>query len=184
MAKSLSGEIAGRIPWQAERFGDRRPKKRIAKRVQHQRQRALGDVMLVVPDRELRDEASDRIEDRIERVPVPGEDHPCGQRSGALLAERVETLVDNDARVGLSGARTFNRIGDAAVDRVGDGFRKRALETSSRPEMVEKIGVSPANFAGDSLQGYGLWTLLEKQLARSSKCGRTAFFRAEACSSY
>ena len=49
----------------AERVGDRRAEQRIAERVQDQREGGLGDLMLLVADAQLRDEAADRIEDRV-----------------------------------------------------------------------------------------------------------------------
>ncbi len=72
VTEALRGKLARRIAGQAEGFGNRRPKQRIAERVQHQRQGALGDLLRIVPVGELGDEAADRFEDRISasRLPV------------------------------------------------------------------------------------------------------------------
>ena len=75
-------------------------------------QRAFGDVALLVADAELGDERPDRIEDRVERVAVAGEDHPGGERAGAFAVERVEGAVDDVAGVGFAGARAFDGFGD------------------------------------------------------------------------
>src|SRR5438270_8914351 len=64
MAKALRGELARRVARQAERLGDRRTEERIAERVQHQRQGAFRDVVRLIPHRELRDQATDRLEAR------------------------------------------------------------------------------------------------------------------------
>ena len=59
LAKPLRGKLARRVAGQPERIGDRRPEKRIAERAEDQRERALGDVMLLVADAELGHEAAD-----------------------------------------------------------------------------------------------------------------------------
>ena len=102
-------------------------------------------MMRVVADRELRDEAADRIEDRVQRIAVAGDDHPGGERPGALLAEGVEALVDDHPGIGLAGAGALDGFGDAAVDRVGDRLGELALKSRGRAEMVEQVGVGPAD---------------------------------------
>lgn len=120
VAKSLGGEFARGIIGQAERLSDRRSKERIAKRVQDQRQGALGDVMLFMADGQLGDERPDRIEDRVERVAIATQDHPRGECPRALLAEGIETLVDNDPCVGFSGPCALDRVRNALGDLFGN----------------------------------------------------------------
>ena len=79
-------------------------------------------------DAELGDEAVDRIEDRVQRVAVAGEDHPGGKRAGAFAAERVEGLIDDVAGVGLAGARAF------------DGFARWSVTESA----IDRASVAPA----------------------------------------
>ncbi len=113
MAQALSGKLAGSVARKIERFGDRRAEQRIAERVEHQRQGAFGNMMRLMSDRQLSDQAANRIQDRVQRIAVAGNDHPGGERAGAFLAERVEALVDDHARVALAGSGAFDRIGDA-----------------------------------------------------------------------
>ena len=49
--------------------------------------------------------------------------------------------------------------------------------------MVEQIGVGPADFGGDRLQGYRLRTIGNQQPARRIDRGRSAFFRAQSFAS-
>lgn len=120
VAKSLGGEFARGIIGQAERLSDRRSKERIAKRVQDQRQGALGDVMLFMADGQFGDERPDRIEDRVERVAIATQDHPRGECSRALLAEGIETLVDDDPCVGFSGPCALDGVRNALGDLFGN----------------------------------------------------------------
>lgn len=184
MAKTLGGKFACRIARKTERFGDWRPKKRIAKSVQDQGEGAFSDVVGFVADRELGDEPANGIQNGVEGIAIAGEDHPCGKCSGTFLAEGIETLIDDHARVRLSGAGPFDCIGDTAVDRIGDGFRKLALKSGGGPEMVEQVRMGPSDLAGDSLQRHGLRALFNEELARRAKRGGAAFFRGEAGSSY
>ena len=140
--------------------------------------------MLFMAGGELGDEPTDRIEDRVQSVAVAGEDHPRGERARALLAEGVETFVDDYSRVGLAGAGAFDRLGDAAVDRVRDRFRKLALEPGGRAEMVKEVGVRAANLRRHRLEGDALWALIKQQLSRRGEGGGAAFFRREARTSY
>src|SRR5690349_4648507 len=102
MAQTLRGEDSGCVAREAERLGNGRSEQRVTKCIQHERQRALGDVMSFMPDRELGDEPADRIENRVQRIAVPGEDHPGGERPGTFLAEGIETLVDDHPGVRLT----------------------------------------------------------------------------------
>jgi hypothetical protein len=184
VAKALGGELARRIAGKTERKRDFRAEERIAERIQHKREGAFGDVALVMANRKLRDEAVNRIEDRVQRVAVAAEDHPGGQRSGTLAPERVEALIDNHPRVGLTGACAFDCIGDALRDRIGDRAGELALEAGRLAEMVKQIGVSPADLGGDRLQGHGLRPLFNQQPARRGERRGAALFGTEAGSSY
>src|SRR3954447_24122426 len=90
LAQPIGGEIAGGVAGETQRLGDGCAKQRIAERIQDKRERALGNMMLLMTDSELRYQRAEGVEDRIERVPIAGEDHPGGERAGAFLAERVE----------------------------------------------------------------------------------------------
>ena len=140
--------------------------------------------MLLMADGKLGDEPADRIEDRVERVAIAGEDHPRGERTRPFLAERVEALVDDHPRVGFAGAGAFDSLGDAAVDRVRDRFGKFALEPGRRAEVMEKVGVGATDFRRHGLERDALRALVEQQFARRGKGGGAAFFRGEARSSY
>ena len=141
-------------------------------------------MMFVVTNRELRNQAADGIENRVERVPISREDHPCGQRSSALLAEGVETLIDDYPGVGLAGACPLHGLGDAAVHRIRYRFGKRSLKSRSGSEMVEQIGMSSADFSCHRFQSHGLGALFEQQLARRCKRCGAAFLGGKAGSFY
>src|SRR4051794_26153635 len=55
LAQPIGGEIAGGVAGKTQRLGDGCAKQRIAERIQDKRERALGDMMLLVSDGELRD---------------------------------------------------------------------------------------------------------------------------------
>lgn len=184
VAEARGGELARGIARKAERKRDLRAEKRIAEGVEHQRQGALGYLSFVVTDGELRDQAVDRVEDRVEGVAVARKDHPCGKRSGALAPESVEALVDDHPRVGFAGAGALDRFGDAAVDGVRNRLGKRSLEPGGGAEMMEEVGVSAADLGGDGFERHRLRALIDQQLARGAQRGGPAFFRAEARSSY
>src|SRR4051812_39091868 len=98
-------------------------------------------MMRFVADSELCDEAADRIENWVQRIAVAGDDHPGGERPGALLAECVEALVDDHPSIGLAGPRALDGVSDIGSDRVGDRSGKLALEAGGRAEMVEEVGM-------------------------------------------
>jgi hypothetical protein len=184
VAETLCSKVAGGIARQAERLGYRWSKKRIAEGIQNQGQRAFRHMMGLMANGELRDEAADGTENGVERITVAGQDHPCGERARAFLAECIETLIDDHPRVGLSGASPFDGIGNASVDRIGDRFCKLALKPGGGAKVVEQVRMSPSDLAGDRLQRHRLRALLDEKLARRTEgCGAT-FFRGEAGSSY
>ena len=110
------------------------------------------------------------MESRIgfERVAVAGEDHPRGERAGALAPEGVEGLVDDVARIGLAGTSLFDGVGDARGDRVGDRAGELGLEARRRAEMVEQVGMGAADLARDSLQRDRLRAVGQQQLRAAS----------------
>src|SRR6185437_8339918 len=72
VTKTLGGKFARGIARQTQGERDRWTQQRIAGRVQHQRQRTLGAVMLLVADTELGDQALDRVSDGVKRIAVAG----------------------------------------------------------------------------------------------------------------
>ena len=156
---------------------------RIAQGSEHQRERAFGDLMRLVPDGELGNEDPDRIEDRIERVTIAGEDHPRGKRPRTFPAERVEALVDDDPRVRLARPGALDGFGDARSDSVRDRFCKLPLKTRCRAEMMQQVGVRPPDLRGNGLQRHGLRTLGQKQPPSGLDRGGAAFFGAESLAS-
>ena len=169
---------------QRKSIGERRAEKRVAKRTQAEPQGRLRNLFFLMTDAQLRDEALDRVEDGIERIAVAGEDHPGCERTGAFAAERVEGHVDDVARVGFAGTRTLHRIGNAGDDRIRDGAGKLRLQARGRSEMMEQVGVGPADLGRNGFQRDRLRTLLEQKFARRGEGGGTAFFRGEARASY
>ena len=140
--------------------------------------------MLLVAHAQLGDESADRIEDRVERVAVAGQDHPRGQGARAFPVERVEGAVDDLAHVPFAGARAFDRLGDAAGDAIGDRSGELRLKPGGGSEMVEQVGVRAADLGSDRLQGHRLRTLLEQQLPRGLQRGGAAFLRVQAFTAY
>ena len=161
VAQPLSGEFACGIARETERFNDGQPEKRIPKSIEDEGEGTLGHVMGIMSEGELGDERADGVEDGVQCVPVAAEDHPRRERSCAFLAERIETLIDDHARVGFAGAGALDCLGDAAVDRVRDRLGKLALEARCRAEMVEEIGVCASDRRGHGLERDGLGALLD-----------------------
>ena len=140
-----AASFARGIARQPERLGDRRAEQRIAERVQHQRERALGDLMSSWPT--LSWATRPRIESRIgiERVAVAGEDHPGGERAGAFLpnASKVWSTM---TRASASPARARSTASAMlAVTESAIESGELGLKAGRRAEMVEQIGVGPAD---------------------------------------
>ncbi len=133
--------------------------------------RAFGYVMLLVADAQLGDEHADRVEDRVQRIAIAGQDHPGGQRSCAFPAEGVERAVDDLADVLLADARPLDRFGDSSRDPVGDRPCELGLKPCRRPEVMKQVGVRSPNFCRDRLQRDRLWPLVEQQHSRRFQCG-------------
>src|SRR3954452_23533369 len=69
LAQPIGGEVAGGVSGETQRLGHGCAKKGIAERAQDKRERALGDMRLLMTDGELRYQRAEGVEDRIERVP-------------------------------------------------------------------------------------------------------------------
>ena len=87
------------------------------------------------------------------------------------------------ASVSPARARSTGRA-MLAVTEFGDRARKLALKSGGRAEMMEQIGVGPADLRGDRLQASPPRAIGEQQLARGLERGGPAFFRAQAGPSY
>ena len=180
----LGCRLTSCIARQSERFGDGWTEEGVTERIQHQRERALGDVVGVMANRELRDETPDGVQYRVQRVPVAGKNHPGRERAGALAAKCVEALVDDKTRVGLAGTCALDRFGDPGVHGVRDRPSKLALEARSGAEVMKEVRVSAADLCRHRLQSHRLRPLVEQQLTRRSQRGGSAFFGGEARASY
>jgi len=102
MAEALRGEIARGVAGQAQGFRNGRAQQRISQSVQHEGKGALRNVVLFMTCGQMRDEAADRIEDRVKRITIACQDHPGGQRTGTFFAEGVKASVNDLSGVGLA----------------------------------------------------------------------------------
>ena len=183
-SKGVRRDPPSGVALQTKGTGDRLPQKSVAKRREYQPQGAFGNMMFLVADPELSDEAADGVQDGIERIAIPGQNHPGSERSRTLAIEGIERAVDDFADVPFAGACALHRLGDAAGDAMGDGQSELGLETGGRSEMVKQVGVGPADLRGDRLQRHGLWALVEQQLTRSFQRGGSALFGVQAFTAY
>ena len=143
--QQAADDLARLAAAEAERFGHFRAEQRIAHRDEDDPQGRLGDRPVLMAGAQMIDQLVDRLQYRIQRVAIAGEDHPGGERAGALLAERVEDAVDDLDRVGLVGAGALHRLLDAGADAIADQLGQRRLQARGRAEMVEQIGVGLAD---------------------------------------
>ena len=178
MAQPLGGKFARRVPGKAERFSDRRAEKRVAECVEHERQCAFGNVMILMADRQLGDEIADRIEDGVEGVTVAREDHPGRQCPGAFAAECIETLIHDHTRVGFARAGALDGLGNARGDGIGDRLGEFALQARSRAEMVKEVGVRSPDPGSNGLERYCGGSFGQEEVPRGIERGRTALPRA------
>ena len=183
-AQAFGGEVARGVPGQAERLCDRLAQQRVAERGEHQPERTLRHVVLLMPAGELVDKAPDGVEDRVQSVSIAAENHPRRQRASAFAPERVERAVDDLARVSLAAPGELDRLADMSRDLFSHGAGEFRLEARSRAEMVEEVGVRLANFGRNRLQRYRLRPLLNQQAARSFERRGAAFLRREALPHY
>ena len=122
-AEAVGSKRPGRVALEPESFGNRSAEEGIAERCQDQAERRFRHSMLLMIEGQLIDQRPDRLEDWVERVAVAGEDHPRREGASALLAERVESLVDDLAGVDLAGAGKLDASADASSDIIGDRSR-------------------------------------------------------------
>lgn len=182
--KALGGELPGGVAVHRQGIGDRGAEQGIAECGEDQPERRLADVMLLVTDAELGDERPDRFEDRVQRVPIAGQDHPGGERPGSFSIEGIEGAVDDFAGFRLAGTGAGDGLGDASGDPLGDRAGKLRLESGGGPEMVKEVGVRSSDLGGNRLQGHGLRALFEQQLPSGLQCGGPAFPGVEAFAAY
>ena len=134
----------------------------------------LGDM------RALFDQIADRVEDRVERILVPRQHHPRGQRTAAFLAKGIEHQIDHLALGPGAGAAGENRRLDPLADGDRQMLGEGLLQPGGRAEMVQQVGVSPPDPRGDRLQGYRLRPFLDQQGACRLDSSLPAFLVAEA----
>lgn len=180
--KALGRELARGVPGQPECFGDGLAEQRISEGVENERERALGDMMIFVADGQLRDEAANRAEDRIERIAVSGQDHPCGQGPSALTIEDVEGPIDEIARIRLAGACALDRFRDAGGHRIDDRSRQFSLQASGGAEMVQQVRVRAPDLCRHGLESHRLWPVRKQQSARGFDRGGATLFGAQSFS--
>ena len=184
LPEALGSELAGGVAREAKRVCNGRAEERIAERAQHEPERTPRDLMVFVPDAQLGHQRLKRLQDRVERVAIAGEDHPGGERPGSLAPEGVERLVDDVAGVGFPPAGALDGSGNSSSDGICDRASKGALQAGGRAEMMQQVGMGTADLSGDCLQRDGLRPSFEQKPARGLDRGGTALFRAEASSSY
>jgi len=183
-AETLTRHLACGIVGKAERIGDRLAEQGIAKRQQDEPQGCVGHVMILMANSELVDEAVNRFEDPAERIAVPRQDHPCGERPGAALPECIERHIDNIARIRLTHAGALDRGRNLPIDPVGNRSGELGLKTCRGAEMMEQVGVGPSDLGGDRFERHRLRPAFEQDSARGIERGGPAFLRAQAFSSY
>lgn len=127
-AQPVSGEPARSVVGQAKRVRERRAKKCVSKSIEHESEGRFRNLVILVADAELSDEATNGIENGIQGITVTGEDHPCGKGTRTLAAKGIKRLVDNRPGICLAGSRSFDRFGNARGDRVRDRPGELALQ--------------------------------------------------------
>jgi len=183
-AKTLTRHLARGIVGKSEGIGDRLAEQGIAERQQDKPQGCVWDVMVLMAHGELVDEAVNRFEDPAESIAVSRQDHPCGERPGTALPERVERHIDNIARIGLTHAGALDRGRDLPIDPVGNRSGELGLKSRRGAEMMEQVSVGPSDLGGDGLERNRLRPAFEQDSARGIERGGPAFLRAQAFSSY
>ena len=165
-----------RVSLQPERVGNGSAQEGIAERGEHQPGRGFADVMLLMADTQLRDEGTDRFQDRVERIAVARDDHPCCERAGTLPIEGVEGSIHDLAGIGFMRSGTADGFRDAVGNPVGDGARELCLKASGRSEVMEQVCVGTPDLRSDGLQGHRLRALFEQQQSCRFECRGPAFF--------
>ena len=118
--QGVRGDASRRVALEPKGVGDRLSEQRIPQGSEDEPEGAFGHMMLFMAHLQLGHEAADRIEDRVERVAVSGQDHPGGEGAGTLPVERIECAVDDLAHILFARSRTFDRLGNAAGHAIGD----------------------------------------------------------------
>ncbi len=138
--------------------------------------------VFAMPFGDLVDQAMDRLEDRVQCVLVSVEDHPARQGAGAFLAECVEGQVDDLARIMVAGhARAAPRAPISGSDGFGDVGGERLLQPGGRTEMVEEIGVGPADPRRNRLQRDRLRPASSSSVRAASSAASRILREADAC---
>ena len=106
LPEALGGEFAGGVAGKAQSAGDRRSEERIAKRAEHERERAFGDVMLLVSDAQLRDDFAKAA--AAHRADVARTIRSCGAPILTLRTDRdwiadIVRFVESRRRGALAG---------------------------------------------------------------------------------
>ena len=183
-AKALGGHVACGIAGKSERIGDRLAEQGIAERQQDKPQGSVGNVMILMTHGELGDEAVNRFENPAERIAVPRQNHPCGKRPRAALAEGIERHVHYVARIGLTDSGALYGGRDLPVDPVGHRSGELGLKPGRRTEMMKQVGVGPPDLCSDGLQRNRLRPPFEQDAACGIQGGGPALLWAQAFSSY
>ena len=169
--QSVGRDPPGRVAIESESAGDRLAEQGVAERRENEPQGAFWHVMLFVADPKLSDEIADGIEDRVQRVAVAGQDHPCGKRAGAFAVEGVERAVDHLADVALADPGALDGLGDASRHSIRDRSGELRLQPGGRAEMMEQVSMGTADLRSDGLEGHGLRAIVQKKLARGLQRG-------------
>ena len=115
---------------------------------------------------------ADGVDHRLQRLALAGQGDPADQLAHPLGMEGVEHGVDHVALAGLAAAALADRFGDRCRDGRGNILGQCAVEPGDAAEMVEQVGVGPADLGGDGLQGHGRNAFVAQQLARRGhRCG-------------
>jgi hypothetical protein len=78
----------------------------------------------------------------------------------------------------------MSAISRGSASPVGHRPCQLSLEARGGTEMMQQVGVGPADFTGDRFQRHRLRPALEEDAARGVECGGPAFLRAQAFASY
>ena len=160
---------------QAERVGHRLAEQQIADGGEDEPERGFVDRPVLMAGAEPVDDLVDRIEDRIERVAIAGEDHPGGERAGALAPEGVEGAVDDSDRVGLAGpAQPTASAMPAQTRSLIRPARAACSPAPSRNDGADWRGSCRSR--SDRLQRHRLRALVDQQPARRLERGGAALF--------
>jgi hypothetical protein len=153
------GDAASGIAFQSKCIGDGSAEEGIAQCGEYQPGRGFADMMLLVAHAELGDEHADRFKDRVERIAVPGKDHPRCERARAFTIEGIERPVDDFTSVRLMRSGAPNRLRDSVSHAVRDGPGKLGLQACCRAEMMKEVRMRAPDFCRDRLQRHRLRTL-------------------------